>query len=186
VFQWVQRFKSSRTSSANKDYLGHPTTSQMDGSTEKLMLSFNRTHRLLSLIQVRWEDGHQMWISYFFIHKNLGHHKICTRWVPKQFKEELNWAHVEMCIQFLLISWRRDFSVVSIMGNETSVYHYELLANFKKWSGNTHRRSGSRNSKVCLLPAERCSQFWDINGPILEHYQYCIKAWYCDKPEVDF
>jgi len=33
--------------------------------------------------------------AYSINYKDLGYHKICTRWVSKQFIDENKWAHME-------------------------------------------------------------------------------------------
>jgi hypothetical protein len=54
------------------------------------------------------------------IHKHLGYHKICARWVAKQQ------AHAEMYMQLLQQHHEREaFLQWTVTGNETWVHHYE-------------------------------------------------------------
>jgi hypothetical protein len=39
--------------------------------------------------------------AYSFFHADLKYHKICARWLPKQFTDQHKWAHVEAFMQFV-------------------------------------------------------------------------------------
>lgn len=74
VCEWVENFKNTWTSVKDKERAGRPTSSTTD-----------------SMIQTNWrvtidEVAYHLQIShgyaYEIIHKRLGFHKVCARWVP--------------------------------------------------------------------------------------------------------
>jgi hypothetical protein len=76
----------------------------------KLMLWFKGTERLLSLAQPTKLDI-RCGSAYSNNHEDLGYHKTCARWVPKQLTDEHRWT---LCGNvraiFAVTSWRRrDF-----------------------------------------------------------------------------
>jgi hypothetical protein len=90
--------------------------------------------------------------TYSIMHEDLGYHKICARWVPKQLTDEKKWVCME-----LLQCYHEEgeaFPQWIVTGNETWVHHYEPVTKYQAWSGNTHHCPGQRNSKVYLLLAK--------------------------------
>jgi len=93
VYQWAEISKSGRTSVIDKDCLGHWNTSWMTDNAEKLIFWFKRADRLAVTNTVNKLDVSCL-SAYSINHKNLGCHKICARWIPKQF---YRWALTGTC-----------------------------------------------------------------------------------------
>jgi hypothetical protein len=99
VYQWVESFQSGRTSIVDEDHLGHPTTSQTVDNVEQVN-ALVQEDRQITVTHTADELEISCGSAYSIVHEDLGYHKICASWVPKQLTDEQKQACVEMYMQF--------------------------------------------------------------------------------------
>jgi hypothetical protein len=104
--------------------------------------------------------------TYLIIHEDVGYHRICARWVPKQLTYEHKWV-CNFCSYIL----RKD--KLSCNGLSQAIKHrftiMNLQANVTVWNGNTHHRPGRKISSVPSPNKVILTLLWNFNGSILEH-----------------
>jgi hypothetical protein len=112
----------------NEDCSHHLTTSLIVDIVEQLN-PLVQEDRSITVIDVANKMNISCGSAYSNIHKDLGYHKICARWVPKQLKDEHKWAHMETCMQFLQQYCEGEaFLQWILLGNETLMHHYEPVS----------------------------------------------------------
>ena len=102
-------------------------------------------------------------LAYEVMHNNLGFHKVCARWVPKQ----LTGVHLDR------------------YGNERDIFLDRIITDDETWVHHYEPES-KRQSMECKHPQSPCKKqfktqsysgklmltvFWDSQGPVLEHHQ---------------
>ena len=112
--------------------------------------------------------------AYNIVHDYLGYRKVCSRWVPRQLSNDHKHARQTICqAHFYRHACEVDaFLHRTVTGDESWVYHYESeskgqLMQWKHLSSPANKKFMTQASagKVML------TIFWDVNGPILVHFQ---------------
>ena len=125
VHEWIEKFKSGRTSVKHAEGAGRPSTFTSDEKTEQAqqMILANRRITIDELVQ-------SLQISHGFaqktIHEILGYRKVSARWVPRELTEEHKRRRVEIC-QTLLNRYNNEgeeFLSRIVTGDESWVHHY--------------------------------------------------------------
>ena len=111
--------------------------------------------------------------AYQIIHDELGFHKLCARWVPRELTAEHKRKRVEIC-QRLLDRYNNEgeeFLSRIVTGDETWVHHYEPESKRQsmEWK---HPGSPAKKKFKTQHSAGKVmlTVFWGSKGPILEDY----------------
>ena len=172
VYEWIERFKRGRTSVTHEEGAGRPSTSTTD---EKIQQA---RHMVMANRRVTIDDvGCSLQIShgsaFQIVHNELGFHKVCARWVPRELTAEHKRKRLEVC-QHLLDRYNNKgerFLSRIITGDETWVHHYEPES---KRQSMEWKHPGSPVKKKFKTRASAgkvmLTLFWDQKGPILEDY----------------
>ena len=126
VYEWIETFKSGRTSVKHEEGAGSPSTSTTDEMTQqarKMVLA----NRRVAIDEVACSLQISNGSAYQIIHEKLGFHKVCARWVPRELIAEHKSKRVEIC-QHLLDHYNnegKEFLNRIVTGDETCVHHYE-------------------------------------------------------------
>ena len=122
VYEWIEKFKSGRTNVTHKEAAGRPSTSMIQQAREMVLANWRvAIHEVVCSLQISHGSAYQM------IHDELGFHKICARWVPRELTAEHKRKRVEIC-QRLLNRYNNEgeeFLSRIVTGDETWVHHYE-------------------------------------------------------------
>ena len=173
VYEWIEQFKNGRTSVTHEEGAGRPSTATTDDNTERVCDTVLLDRRLTTD-----EVANRLLIShgsaYEIIHNRLGFHKVCARWVPKQFAVLRKQMRLDICQQNLDRYEKEGnaFSGGLITGNETWVHHYDPEC--KRQSMEWKHPQLPITEKVKSQPTAgkfMLTVFWDSQGPVLEHYQ---------------
>jgi len=111
--------------------------------------------------------------AYQIIHDELGFHKVCARWVPRELTAEHKCKHVEIC-QHLLDRYKNEgeeFLSRIVTRDETWVHRYEPES--KRQSMEWKHIGSPAKKKFKTQPSAgkvMLMLFWDSKGPILEDY----------------
>ena len=124
VHEWIEKFKSGRTSVKHAEGAGRPSTSTSEEKTEQTqqMILANRRINIDELAQsLQISHGSAQKI----IHEILGYHKVSARWVPRELTEEHKRRRVEIC-QTLLNRYNNEGEEILsqiVTGDESWVHH---------------------------------------------------------------
>jgi len=126
VYEWIEMFKSGRTNVTHEEEAGRPSTSTTDEKIQQAreMVLANRRvaiDEVVCSLQISHGSAYQI------IHDELGFHKLCARWVPRELTAEHKRKRVEIC-QRLLDRYNNEgeeFLSRIVTGDETWVHHYE-------------------------------------------------------------
>jgi transposase len=120
VRRWVKKFRDGESETADK-----PTA-----------VTDNRHHQIDELIRENrritiHEIADALQVSYGSVQamiENLGYHKVCTKWVPRQLTPDLRHIRVEVCQELILMfEVQKDtFFTNVVTGDETWAYLYDL------------------------------------------------------------
>jgi hypothetical protein len=141
VYEWLEKFKSGRRVT-HEEGAGQPSTSTTD----------EKTQQAREMVLGNWqviidEEVRSLQIRHgSAYHNDLGSHKVCARWVPRNLTAEHKCKCVEIC-QCLLDCYNneaKNFLSRIITGDGTWVYHYEQNPKARAWRGNTRDRQQSR------------------------------------------
>ena len=106
VHEWIEKFKSGRTSVKHAEGAGRPSTFTSDELVQSLQISHGFAQKT--------------------IHEILGYRKVSARWVPRELTEEHKRRRVEIC-QTLLNRYNNEgeeFLSRIVTGDESWVHHY--------------------------------------------------------------
>lgn len=172
VYEWIEKFKSGRTSINHQEGAGRPLTSTTDLKIQQAqeMILTNRRVKIDEVacsLQISHGSAHEI------IHDKLGFRKVCARWVPKDLTEMHKHNRVQIC-QRLLDRYNNEgeaFLERIVTGDETWVHHFEPESKRQsmEWK---HPRSPVRKKFKSQPSAGKLmlTIFWDSKGPLLEHY----------------
>ena len=110
--------------------------------------------------------------AYEMMHKKLGFHKVCARWVPKQLAEMHKQTRVDICLKHL-DRYGNELDIILdriIAGDETWLHHYEPQSKRQSMDGNIHNRPARKSSKPKHPQENWClqcfgtheAQYWNI------------------------
>jgi hypothetical protein len=170
VYHWVERFQEGRISVIHEHRSGHPCTAVSDANIahvdaligENRPISVDTVATMLNIC-IGSANGiiHEAQIS------------LCSRWVMRQLTDEHKLKCVQKCKAFLTHYHAKgvEFLVRIVTGDET--FHYyepESKTQSMEWR---HTSSPAKKKFKSAPSAEKLmlTLFWDMNGPILEHYQ---------------
>lgn len=89
VFEWIEKFKSGRTTVMQEEGAGCPSTSTMADKIEQAQLMV-LTNRRVTIDDVASTLNISHGSAYTIFHDELDFRKVCLRWVPRQLTEEHN------------------------------------------------------------------------------------------------
>ena len=121
------------------------------------------------------------------MHNKLGFHKVCTRWVPKQFTEVHKQTRMEICQKHLdRYGYKWDIFLDRIItGDETWIHHYKPGSKWQsmEWK---HPQSPYKKSSKPNHPQEnwclQCfgthkAQYWNIIRRGGHNNKQCALQW---------
>jgi len=126
VYEWIEKFKSGRTNVTHEEGAGRPSTSTIDEKTQQAR-EMVLANRRVAIYEVACSLQISHGSAYQIIHDELGFHKLCARWVPRELTTEHKRKRVEIC-QHLLDRYNNEGEEVLsriVTGDETWVHHYE-------------------------------------------------------------
>ena len=112
--------------------------------------------------------------AYNIVHNDLGYRKVCSRWVQRQLSHDNKRAQQTICQEHLdRHAHEGDVLLHRIVtGDESWVYHYEPESKRQsiQWKhllspANKKFKTQASAGKIML------TIFWDVNGPLLVHFQ---------------
>ena len=125
VYKWIQKFTSGRTNVPHEEGAGRPSTSTTDEKIQQAREMVLANRRVaIDEIACSLQISHDF--AYQIIHDELGFHKVCARWVPRELTAEHKHERVEIC-QRLLDRYKNEgeaFLSRIVTGDETWVHHY--------------------------------------------------------------
>ena len=180
VYEWIEKFKTGRTSVKHAEGAGRPSTS----TSKQQMILANRhitIDEVAQSLQISFGSAQEI------IHEILGYNKVSARWMPRQFTEEHKRRRMEIC-QTLLNRYNNEgeaFLSRIVTGDESWVHHYspETKRQSLEWK---HPSSPVKKKFKSQLSAGKVmlTIFWDSKGPILEDFlekgSTINSARYCD------
>jgi len=120
VFEWIEDFKSGRTSVTHKEGAGCPSTSTNDEMIQQAR-EMVLANRRVAIDEVACSLQISHGSAYQIIHDELGFHKVCARWLPRELTAEHKRQRVEIC-QHLLDRYNsegEEFLSRIVTGDET-------------------------------------------------------------------
>jgi transposase len=97
---WIEHFKEGRTSVTDESRPGRSSTSRMDQHIQWVD-ALIREDRQLTLARVADIVGISYRSAQAIVHDDLGYHKVCVRWAPKQLTAQHKQQHVDVATRFL-------------------------------------------------------------------------------------
>ena len=96
VYEWIEKFKTGRTSVKHAEGAGRPSTSTSEEKIEQAqqMILANRRitiDEVAQSLQISFGSAQEV------IHEILGYNKVSARWVPRQLTEEHKRRRMEIC-----------------------------------------------------------------------------------------
>ena len=86
VYEWIEKFKSGRTNVTHEETAGCPSTSTTDEKIQQAR-EMVLANRRVAIDKVACSLHISHGSAYQIIHE-LGFHKICARWVPRELTAE--------------------------------------------------------------------------------------------------
>ena len=171
VYEWVERFKLGRTCVTDEGRSGQPSTSHTQDHIDRAGAMI-REDRWITVSDVAAHLDISSGSAYAIVHDDLGHRKVCTWWVLKEFTVAHKRQRMEVATQFVK-RYEEDPSILerAITGNETWVHHYDLET--KRQSTEWRHPFSPAQKKFKRQPFAKkvmLTLFWDIHGPILVHF----------------
>lgn len=126
VYEWIDKFKSGRTSVTHEEEAGRPTTSTTDVKIQQAREMIMANRRVI-IDEIAFSLQISRGFAFQTIHDELSFHKVCARWVPRELTAEHKRKRLEVC-QRLLDRYNNDgerFLSRIVTGDETWVHHYE-------------------------------------------------------------
>lgn len=87
VYEWIEKFKSGRTNVTHEEEAGRPSTSTTDEKIQQA-LEMVQANRRVAIDEVACSLQISHGSAYQMIHDELGFHKVCARWVPRELTAE--------------------------------------------------------------------------------------------------
>lgn len=168
VRRWVTRFKEGDSDIADKKRSGRPSTS-LTANNKRLADEMIQKDRRIK-VQELAEALNLSYGSAQMCICELGYHKVCAKWAPKELTADLRARRREVAHELLssFEEHQNDFFKDWVTGDETWAYLYEPESKVqsKQW-----RRSGS--PRPIKFKATKSTQkvmttiFWDTQGIVL-------------------
>ena len=100
VYEWIEKFKNGRTNMTHDEGAGRPSTSTIDEKIQQAR-EMVLANRRVAIDEVACSLQISHGSAYQIIHDELGFHKLCARWVPK----EHHLSRGRLSLEYLL-RWR--------------------------------------------------------------------------------
>ena len=102
VYEWIEKFKTGRTSVKHAEGAGRPSTSTSEEKIEQAqqMILANRRitiDEVAQSLQISFGSAQEI------IHEILGYNKVSARWVSRQLTEEHKRRRMEICQTLLIL-----------------------------------------------------------------------------------
>ena len=126
VYEWIEKFKSGWINMTHEHGAGRLSTSTTDEKIQQAR-EMVLANRRVAIDEVACSLQISHGSAYQIIHDELGFHKLCARWVPRELTAEHKRKRVEIC-QRLLDRYNNEgeeFLSRIVTGDETWVHHYE-------------------------------------------------------------
>jgi hypothetical protein len=120
VYEWDRKFKNGVSSVADAERPGRPHTAYRTDTVENVEEVIRENHRVttddvaLELCTSHGSARHTM-------HNVLQYHKVCARWVPRQFTQELKEQPMDACKKLLELKQTEEDAFVqhTVTGDES-------------------------------------------------------------------
>jgi len=125
TFEWFGRFKNGRTSTANDDRSGQPSTATTHSKVEQVQAAVNQDRRR-TIHDLCAEVGIGYGSCQRILTEQLNMHRIAAKFVPRVLTQDQKDSRVAIC-QELKETVKNDptFNLNVITGNESIVYAYD-------------------------------------------------------------
>ena len=100
VHNWVQKFSEGRTSIEDEHRVGRPVEI-ITSTTLQGVKDINWTYRRVTIDSVATAFGCSHGQAYNMTHEQLGFHKMCSRWVPRQLTPQHKRQRMGLSLQHL-------------------------------------------------------------------------------------
>ncbi|XP_052822777.1 uncharacterized protein LOC128247386 [Octopus bimaculoides] len=127
MYERIEKFKSGWTSMMHEEGAGHPSTSTTDEKIQQARETIMVNRRIIidevaRSLQIRHGSAYQI------IHDELGFHKVCARWVPRELTVEHKRKRLGVCQRSLNRYNKKgeEFLCRIVTGDETWIHHYEV------------------------------------------------------------
>jgi transposase len=87
VYEWIEMFKTCRTSETDAERSGHPTTATTALNEERARELILQNRRV-TVDEIAKQLNISIGSAYSVVHDNLQFHRVCARWVPKELEDE--------------------------------------------------------------------------------------------------
>ena len=111
--------------------------------------------------------------AYSIVHNDLGYRKVCSRWVPRQLSDDHKRARQTICQEHLDRHAREgDAFLHRIVTDESWMYHYERESKRQSMQWKHPSSPAIKKLKTQASAGKvMLTIFWDVNDPILVHFQ---------------
>jgi len=125
TFEWFGRFKNGRTSTANDDRSGQPSTATTPSKVEQVRAAVNQDHRR-TIHDLCAEVGIGYGSCQRILTEQLNMHRIAAKFVPRVLTQDQKDSRVAIC-QELKETVKNDPTLLLnvITGDESIVYAYD-------------------------------------------------------------
>jgi len=172
VYEWIEKFKSGRTNVTHEEGAVRPSISTTDEKIQQAR-EMVQANLWVTIDEVACSLRISHGSAYQIMHDELGFHKVCARWVPRQLTAEHKCKRVEIYQRSLNRYNNEGEQFLSRIekGDETCVHHYKPESNRQSME---HKQPDSpAKKKFKTQPSAgkvMLTLFWDSEGPILEDY----------------
>jgi hypothetical protein len=95
VYEWIEKFKSGRINVMHEEGAVGPSTSITDEKIQQAR-EMVLANRRVAINEVAYSVQISHGSAYQIIHDELGFHKLCARWVPRELTAEHKLERVEV------------------------------------------------------------------------------------------
>ena len=126
TFEWFGRFKNGRTSTANDDRSGRPSTTTTPSKVEQVRAAVNQDHRRRTIHDLCAEVGIGYGSCQRILTEQLNMHRIAAKFVSRALTQDQKDSRVAIC-QELKETVINDPTLLLnvITGDESIVYAYD-------------------------------------------------------------
>jgi hypothetical protein len=126
VYEWVERFKNGRWSVISEEQSGRLITSSTVTSVDRVYTLIQENRRI-TVSAVANELDINYGSAYSIMHDEFKYRKLCSRWVPKQLKDDHKQKRIEICTQYLHRYETEGEGLLEriVTGDETWVHHFD-------------------------------------------------------------
>jgi len=125
TFEWFGRFKSGRTSTANDDRSGRPSTATTPSKVEQVRVAVNQDHRH-TIHDLCAEVGIVYGSCQRILIEQLNMHRIATKFVPRVLTHDQKDSQVAICQELKETVINDPTLLLNIItGDESIVYAYD-------------------------------------------------------------